>query len=103
MFERKPKDNGTTAGVVVGAAALLLAPMMIPAVRRAAKSVASRGRSAYDRVVTSVAGLGDALSDLVSKVRRVRGRPQTVRLRVGTPHRKRASKRRKGSNRERAR
>jgi len=103
MFERKPKDNGTIAGVVVGAAALVLAPILIPSVRRAAKSVAKGGRNAYDRVVTSAAGWGDALSDLVSKVRRVRRRPQTVRLRVGTPHRKRASKRPKRSDRERTR
>ena len=66
MFERRRRKNNTetTASIAVGVAALLLAPLLVPKLRRGAKSlVIEGGRNAYNEAVTSVTALGELISN----------------------------------------
>ncbi|HYM18453.1 MAG TPA: hypothetical protein VEU06_07815 [Micropepsaceae bacterium] len=98
MFERRAKNNEMTASIAVGVAALLLAPLLVPKVRRGAKSVIKGGRNAYAEAITSVAALGE----LISKATPFKKRARSLRLRIRTPHRKRARLRRKSAGKRAA-
>ena len=95
MFERRSRHNETTtASIAVGMAALLLAPLLVPKVRRGAKSVIKGGQHAYSEALASVAALGD----LISKAKM----PRALRLSTQSPHRKRAGKLRRKAVRKRS-
>jgi hypothetical protein len=89
MFERRRKNDGTTASIAVGVAAVLLAPLLVPKLR---KSLIKGGRNAYSEATASVSALGELLSDATP----FRKRPRILRLGAFVPHRKRANKRRRG-------